>query len=277
MTVRMLILAVFIFTLPVFIGCGNSMSTTAKEIRVSKPSVPVNDCGGFQDKEGQVADVKRIRNPIRIVFEQDKSQSANTTLTAQLTENDFMIPINVLRCLGGELAVGVVDNVSKKSLARLRVEVPPSPPSTPDAANVFMRANEDVAYQQRLADYQSDVEKWATETDKRVETFLAQVADMLKQPATAKRTSVWNAIARADLMLNESDVMWPQPTHRYAVLNSDCQETARTKPVEVNSGALWIVVNGSGSVGVADALKPERFENSTSAFEFIKAKELRGK
>lgn len=278
MTVRMLFLALFIITLPILVGCGHSMSTTAKEIRVSKPSLPVNgDCGTTQDKDGQVADLKRIRNPVRIVFEQDKSQSANSTLTDQLTENDFTIPINVLRCVGGELAVGVVDNVSKKSLARLRVEVPPSPPSSPDASNVFVRANQDAAYQQRLNDYQSDVEKWAAETDKRVETFLAQVANLLKQPATAKRTSVWNAVARADLMLNESDVTWPQPTHRYAVLNSDCQETARTKPVQVKSSAQWIVVNGAGSVGVAEALKPERFENSTSAFEFIKAKELRGK
>jgi hypothetical protein len=260
------------------VGCTSTPTVPPSEAsaQTERPTPAVSDCGTSTNAEARTNQTAAW-NPVRIALFQDKSGSSDTTRTAQLTQADLSAPISLLRCTGGELAVGVVDNVSKKSLARLRIEVPPWSPSTPAAANVFVRANEDAVYQQRLKDYQKDVEKWAAETDKRVEIFLAQVAELLKQPATANRTSVWNAVARADLMLNESDVTWPQPTHRYAVLNSDCQETAGTNPVAVKSGAQWIVVNGAGSVGIADALNPERFENPVAAFEFIKAKELRGK
>ena len=280
MNIRILSVALLAATAITFSGCGYS-ATTAKQQpaeRSAERSIPSSiNCGGGGGKNEQATTPDRTRNPVRIVFEQDKSGSASATLTAQLSENDFIVPIDVLRCVGGELGVGVVDNSSKKSFVRLRIEPPPSSPSPSDASNVFVRANEDASYQQRLNDYNKDLEKWTAETDKRVKTFLAQVAEVLKQSPTAKRTSVWNAIARADLMLNESDATWPHPTHRYAVLNSDCQETAHTKPVEVKSGAQWIVVNGAGSVGVAEAMKPERFENPAAAFEFIKAKELGGK
>ncbi|HYX27579.1 MAG TPA: hypothetical protein VE863_03355 [Pyrinomonadaceae bacterium] len=194
-----------------------------------------------------------------------------------MNEGGFAAPINLLRCTGGELGIGIVDDLSNRPLVRLRIDAPPAPPTPPQARNVFQRAEEDGDYQQRLNDYKDRVAKWTQETDRRVEAFLAQAGELLKQNPNAKRTNVWSAVSRADLYLNESDASWSSPTNRYAILNSDCQETAHTKPVQVKSGAQWIVVNGAGSTGVTEALKPERFENPTAAFEFIKARELGGK
>jgi hypothetical protein len=262
------------------VGCGSSTSTTAKHqptVHAIERSTVVRNCGEAKETDEHTREAYRAR-PVRIATLQDKSNSSNSTRTTQLTADDFVVPINILRCTGGELSVGILDDTSNRSLVRLRIEMPPTAPTPPQASNVFVRANEGADYQRRLDEYNEDVGKWAAETDKRVKRFLAQVAELLKQPPTARRTSVWNAVARADLMLNESDGTWPQPTRRYAILNSDCAETAGTKPVVVKSGAQWIVVNGAGSVGVvAEALKPEQFENTAAAFQFIRAKELGGK
>lgn len=215
--------------------------------------------------------------PIKIVVFQDKTGSANTTRTEQLTEQDFALPIRLLRCTGGELAVGIVDDVSNTSLARLRIEPPPTPPVALQVSNVFERAQQDAAFQQHLNDYNEAVNKWRAETDSRAGAFLAQISKVLQQKSNARKTNVWSAISRADLFLNESDATWPRPTRRYAVFNSDGVDTARSKPIAIKSGAQLILVNGIGSTGVFQSLNPERFESVQAAFQFISAKEMGGK
>jgi hypothetical protein len=215
--------------------------------------------------------------PIKIVVFQDKTGSANTTRTEQLTELEFASPISLLRCAGGELAVGIVDDVSNTSLARLRIEPPPTLEVEGQASNVFERAQQDAASQQRLNDYNQAVNKWRAETDKRVGVFLAQISKVLQQRPNAKMTNVWSAVSRADLFLSESDATWPRPTRRYAIFNSDGVDTARSKPIAIKSGAQLIVVNGIGSTGVFQSLNPERFESIQAAFQFISAKEMGGK
>jgi len=79
-------------------------------------------------------------NPIRMVVFQDKTGSSATTRTSQLNEDDFTAPIGLLRCTGGELAVGIVDDVSNIPLARLRIEPPPTLDEEHQASNVFERA-----------------------------------------------------------------------------------------------------------------------------------------
>src|SRR4051794_8957605 len=99
-------------------GCGSLRVTDAPIVdQQSKQGVSdklVNDCVvvGNQGEENQ----RFSRSPIRMAVFQDKSGSANTTRTEQLTEQDFVSPIKLLRCNGGELAVGIVDDVSNGSL-----------------------------------------------------------------------------------------------------------------------------------------------------------------
>jgi len=261
-------------------ACGGLSSGTSavSQSQPAQAGAPVSaNCGVTVSQDQQNADRNVSRSPIRIVLFQDKTGSANDTRTVQLTEADFAAPIKLLRCTGGELGVGVVDDLSNRPLVRLRIDAPPAPPALPQARNVFQRAADDGDYQQRMKDYNDGVAKWTLETDRRVQAFLAQAGQLLKQKANAKKTNVWSAVARADLYLNESDATWPRPTHRYAVFNSDAVDTARSKAIELKSGAQLIVVNGVGSVGVLDSLKPDRFEAVQAAFDFIAAKELGGK
>lgn len=256
-------------------GCG-LWESAGQHIQQTQPAAvpvkPSNDCS-VPKTQGEAQQL----NPIRMVVFQDKTGSSATTRTSQLSEDDFTAPIGLLRCTGGELAVGIVDDVSNTSLARLRIEPPPTLEEEHQASNVFERAQQDAASQQRLSDHNETLNKWRAETDKRVGTFLAQISKVLQQKPNAKKTNVWSAISRADLFLSESDATWRRPTHRYAVFNTDGVDTARSKPTTIKSGAQLIIINGNGSTGIFQSLNPERFESVQAAFQFISAKETGGK
>jgi hypothetical protein len=239
--------------------------------RVEGPVKPLTDCSTVNNG-GEVRQ-QHLLNPIRMAVFQDKSGSSATTRTSQLNEADFTAPISLMRCTGGELAVGIVDDVSNTSLVRLRIEPPPTAPVIAEISNVFERAQLDAEFQQRVNQYDEAVNKWRAQTDSRVGAFLTRLKTTLQQKANARTTNVWSAISRADLFLNESDATWPRPTHRYVVFNSDGVDTARSKPVAIKGGTQIIVVNGVGSTGVFQSLNPERFESMQAAFEFISAKE----
>lgn len=274
------LVAIFTVSVLVLTGCGLSGATSQRTQPSSAASEAVTvipDCEKLVVKQEGGDALTKPRRPVRIAVFQDKSYSANQTRTAQITETDFDVPIKLLRCTGGELSAGIVDDVSNSSLLRLRVDVPPAPPSPPEASNVFERAEQDGDYQKRLNQYNDHVRKWTAETDKQVQTFLSGVRELLTQKPTAKRTDVWSAVARGDLFLAESDATWPLPTSRWLILNSDAVHTARSKPVKMKSSARLIVVNGVGSAGVAGSLNPELFEAIGPAFQFIAAKELGGK
>jgi hypothetical protein len=282
MNIKILILALAILLVAINGGCRVSDSSRSSTIQPSaqameqQASPAIADCGDLA-KDQQHPNQTPQRNPIRMAVFQDKSGSANTTRTEQLTEQDFASPIGLLRCTGGELAVGIVDDVSNTSLVRLRIEPPPTAPVVLDVSNVFERAQQDAAFQERLNEYKEGVNKWRAETDSRAGAFLARISEVLQQKSNAKKTNVWSALSRADLFLNESDATWPRSTRRYAVFNSDGVDTARSKPVAIKSGARLIVVNGTGSTGVFQSLNPERFESVQAAFQFISAKEKGGK
>ncbi|MFZ0747883.1 MAG: hypothetical protein WAM70_00890 [Pyrinomonadaceae bacterium] len=275
----MLILAFAVLLVAINSGCRVSDSSASSASQPSTPTMEapaIADCGAVA-KDQQHGSQALLRYPIRIAVFQDKSGSANTTRTEQLTDKDFVSPIGLLRCTGGELALGIVDDVSNTSLVRLRIEPPPTPPVIPQVSNVFERAQQDAAFQQRLNDYNEAVNKWRAETDRRAGAFLAQIGKVLQQESNAKKTNVWSALSRADLFLNESDATWPRPTHRYAIFNSDGVDTAHSKPIAIKSGAQLIIVNGAGSTGVFQSLTPERFESVQAGFQFISAKEMAGK
>jgi hypothetical protein len=289
MNIKILILPFAVLLVAINSDCRVSDSSTSSVIQPAAQAMEqrvttlIPDCGDLAEDQ-QHPNHTPERNPIRMAVFQDKSGSANTTRTEQPTEQDFASPISLLRCTGGELAVGIVDDVSNSSLVRLRIEPPPTPPVVLEVSNVFERAQQDAAFQQRLNDYNQAVNKWRAQTDSRAGAFLAQISKALQQiskalqqKSTAKKTNVWSALARADLFLNEPDATWPRPTRRYAVFNSDGVDTARSKPIAIKSGAQLIVVNGIGSTGVFQSLNPERFESLQAAFQFISAKEKGGK
>lgn len=272
---KILTLCLSLATVLMATGCGLRESP-GQHVQPIPPAAtsakPLSDCSVLKHP-GEAQQL----NPIRMVVFQDKTGSSATTRTSQLNEDDFTAPIGLMRCTGGELAVGIVDDVSNTSLARLRIEPPPMLEEERQASNVFERAQQDAASEQRLSDHSEALNKWRMETDKRVGAFLAQISKALQRKPNAKKTNVWSAISRADLFLNESDAAWPRPTHRYAVFNTDGVDTARSKPTTIKSGAQLIIINGIGSTGVFESLNPERFESVQAAFQFIVAKEIGGK
>lgn len=246
-----------------------SMRSTSSMVNCSASNDQQETTQANQPEETQV----KVRNPIRIATFQDKTGSSLSTRTEQLGENDFLTPINLLRCTGGELAFGLINDQSNRPLLRLRIEVPPAKPTEPKGGNPFERAEREAAYENQLTEYEENLRIWESQTNKRVNTFMNALKPLLAQKANARTTSIWPAVARADLFLSEQDTDWPRPTHRYAVFNTDAIDTAHSTPVTMRSEAKMLLINGVASVGVLEPLAPLRFESAQSAFRFISATE----
>jgi hypothetical protein len=260
-------------------GCGGVTITGDPGVHQSPPqltssSQAAGDCGFADAKVTNSAE--RALHPIRMAVFQDKSGSAATTRTAQLNEDDFAVPINVLRCTGGELGVGIINDRSNSPLVRLRIEAPPERPRPTQATNPFERAEQEAIYRSQLETFDKQQEQWRVQANQRIATFYEQLKLLLKQDAKARRTSVWPAVARADLFLNEPDTGWSKPTHRYAAFNTDAIDTVHSAPVTMKSGSKLLLVNGAASVGVLGSLNPLCFESVLAAFRFVSATELGG-
>src|ERR1700687_2482706 len=93
-------------------GCSSSNSSRRPPVESTKfPEAVKPEQDGINSE---------MRNPerraaVRIVVFQDKSRSVNQTRTVQITEEDLLFLIDVLRVTSGELAFGVVDDRSDKA------------------------------------------------------------------------------------------------------------------------------------------------------------------
>lgn len=212
--------------------------------------------------------------PVKIDVMADKTASTQRTRTQQLQPADVDQLIDLLRLRGGDLAVGLIQDQSNRTLLRLRVKVPPSEPEAPSQeGNAFEVA-------ERMEKYKADKNQaailkreWQAEVDADVEQFRGELSALLEREPNFRRTDVWGAIWRADLFLSESDAGWPQPTHRYLILVSDAQDNVKQPATPLRSGAKLILVNGSASLGSIASLNPERFESVAAAFDYVIANE----
>lgn len=113
----------------------------------------------------------------------DKSGSVKSARLAPLQEQDLVFLIDILRQTGGELAFGLIGESSDRPLVRLRLPVPPTPPVKPDVQNPFERAEQDSAFKTQASDYNTQRQRWESDSGERINAFLSAVRPRLQQPA----------------------------------------------------------------------------------------------
>jgi len=213
-------------------------------------------------------------NPVKLGFMQDQTISANWSRTPQLTTDHFEPLRPLFHARGGELACGLIRDRSNRGLVRKCFPAPIAEPKpTPPKDDIFEDAQSEDEYQKKRARWQQDCKRRDEQIDQLFDQFLAEIKPLLAQKPDAGRTDVWGAIVRADLLLNESDAIWPAPTHRYLALVTDGWDNVSRNPVILQSGATVLLVNGSATVGSLAGLNPIRFESVQAAIQHVIAAE----
>ena len=223
-----------------------------------------------------LVDNLRDASPIPVLFAvfEDKSGSVKSARISPLREEDLAALIRTLRIAGGELAFGLIGESTDRPLLRLRVPVPPARPLKAEVQNAFERAEQDARFQEPLERYEAELRQWNADVDQRASAFLNAVRPRLQEKATAKRSPINAALTRSELFLNEPVTTWPNDPHRYIILNSDAIDTTKSALVSLKSGATLVLINGSGSLGIVESLKPLRFESVQAALDHISATEI---
>jgi hypothetical protein len=206
---------------------------------------------------------------LRIAFIQDKSLSTGETRTPQLTLDDLEPLVELQGQVGGELAVGTIDDRSNQSLVRLRIDAGPEEPVAPASAdNSLERWQQQNAFRKQKAEFEQQQQAWQDAMQERIAAFQTAVDPILSAPANAQRSPVWDAVRRADLFLSEPQVGRSEP-HRYMVLITDGMDDVGAQPVPVHSGVRILMVNGSGQMGSLAVLRPQRYESIGAAVSEI--------
>lgn len=218
----------------------------------------------------QPSDAPLLKPPIRLAVQCDKTQSWNQTKAMQVAWEDFEIVIEALRKAGGELACGLVRDMSNHGLIRLKIDTPPSPPQKPsEQGNVYVRERERKDYEQKLRDFETKQTDWEKQTQDRIATFKNAVLPLLNSAADAGATDVMGALARSNSFLSEPGDVWPQPPQLFALLVSDCEDNVGKGKVQLQPGAKLLVANGLASAGSLNEFKPKMFESARAALEWV--------
>jgi len=221
---------------------------------------------GVQQPAGTDRD-EAVCVPFRVALLVDQTGSANWTRTPQLGSEDLEPLIELVKRCGGELGLGLIRDQSNRSLVRLRLERPPE--ATADANPLRALKTRPLDEQRR--------QQWEAESTEQIRRFREAAALLLGQPANARCTDVWGAVLRADLFLAEEDGAWGAELSRWAVLVTDGQHNCGGAPVRLRSETRVAVVNGSGSLGGLELLRPLRFESPEAAFRYVAVAGTRGK
>jgi hypothetical protein len=213
--------------------------------------------------------------PVLYAVFDDKSGSVKTARISPITEHDLTVLIDSLRLTGGELAFGLIGESTDRPLLRVRVPAPPAKPVKSEVQNAFERAEQDARFQDQMDQYEAEMRRWKEEVEKRINAFIEAVRPRLQERTAAKSSPINTALARSELFLNEPSTTWSIPPRRYIILNSDAKDTTKTKLTVIKSGATLMLINGSGSLGILESMKPLRFESMESAVDYISKTELR--
>jgi hypothetical protein len=225
-------------------------------------------------------------SPVKVCILQDKSGSAGHTRTEQFTEAHIEPLLSLIRESGGEIAIGVIQEESDRSLTRVRMERTGSAPTVlgkrPDTGNAIKLIQlqkewdakkvewkaKQAAHEKALADHNAAMAL-------RMSGFLRAIRPIIKRPANSPWTDIYGGLNRADLFLAEPDTIWHATPHKYLLIVSDgLHEGVDKPPVTVlRSDATLILANGAGSQGALEGLDPIRVESIDAAVEFIIASE----
>jgi hypothetical protein len=205
---------------------------------------------------------------------QDQTGSTSWTRTPALSYDDLTPLIEVLGECGGELAFGLIRDMSNRSLVRVRLTAHPTEPLAAELPhNRFRAALAKAEQEKNHSKFEAKYDEWLAEMQSRLAEFRAAVEPLLTPGKYADRTDIWGAVTRADAFLAEDDASWGQKTHCWAVFLSDGEANVKAPFEQMRSKTKVLIVNGSASLGVFEKLGAIRFESTKAAFEFIVASE----
>ena len=170
--------------------------------------------------------------------------------------------------------VGVIRE-SAHALIRFRVSAAPPAPAAPNLqGNVFDGLDAKARYDRDLRDYQAAAVAWEGRVNERWARFSGDVEALLADTRLARRSAVWEALARADAALAEPEAGVSSVSSRYILLASDAEDTTASRPKPLVSGATVIVANGAATLGSLAPLEGvERFEGLAAALDWIVRRE----
>jgi hypothetical protein len=225
---------------------------------------------GCQPEQKPAADSAAAENrppTVRIAVVLDKSGSATRNRIPPLRLEHFEPLLDVLRQRGGELAMGRIQEDSNLPLERLRIDPPPPPPPPlPNNLNPF-EVEKVSQHDEAQKKYERSVEQRRQTLEEDILDFRNRLQPLLDAPANAQRSDIGQAVTRTELFLQEP-TRHPH-TVKYAVLITDGADNVTRQLPPLDSGATYVVVNGSGVLGVLDALTPRAFESPIAAFDYV--------
>jgi len=213
--------------------------------------------------------VNRSAEPmLRAVVIIDQSGSAPKNRIEPMTADQFQPLMDEIAEQGGELAVGTIQNNSNRPLERLRIEPPPTPPpSPPENQNPFERARQAAERSHETAKYERDIRSHKERVRQKIQRFREVLTEVLKRKRDANRSDIGRAIVRSELFLQEP-LVTDRPVSRFAILITDGLDNVTEELPAVKSGATYLLVNGTGAIGILSDLNAKTFESSSSAFSY---------
>jgi len=205
---------------------------------------------------------------IRVAVILDKSGSAPKNRIPPLEVAHLEPLIKLTRDRGGDLAVGAVKANSNRPLKRLDVDPPPSRPVRPDEDNSYEKASAMRQYREEVKEYQTRMKRYRQSLSSEVKGFRHELKSLLNAAADAKRSDIRRALVRTELFFEEPTVGDPK-VRRFGILMTDGLDNVSESLPEIRSDATYLVVNGTGTLGVLKDLEPKRFESPEAAIEFV--------
>lgn len=217
--------------------------------------------------------------PLRLGVLLDKSGSIHQNVVPQLTHDDLDGLIRLVdTCAGGEVAVGVLCNVSGDApfarlfLAEQKASAPVAERRTADTRDVFTQYRESEAAAEAALLQRQAFEREAKDREAVVVRFRTEAMGLLDVPATCTRTDVIAGANRLLTYLEEPPaprtVARPTPVGVFISDGADNvrRQVLRTAP---DLGALFLLVGGSQDAGVLAPLNPVRFESVNAAIRWL--------
>lgn len=224
-------------------------------------------CGGSPETTEIANTVPPPR--IRIVLLSDETRSSETYLTPILTEAAIRRVIGLVATVGGEIALGVIDD-RIRPLLRLQIDRPPAEPIKPDLGklNPFDRYARHRRYENELRQYQAAFARWQRDLDERTSEFVEAVKPLIEEPRDGRVSKVTGALSLGSRFLSEASLDGPE--RDFAVVVSDCLDSdTRQEPADLFQNAEVVVVTPTGQAGILTRLQPTCVGTVDAALRYV--------
>jgi hypothetical protein len=210
--------------------------------------------------------------PVKVAVLADKTASSTENHIEAVAMSHVEALVRLVNKCGGAIALGLITDRSDRPLQRYSIEPPPTRPmAPPDNIPPFEFSERRAHYEDALNRYQQAEASRLEEKAPTRDQFFRAVRSLLERPATAQRTDMAGAVARADVFLSEREVNVQTNGRRVLVIVSDTLDNVHRSLPVLEAGAT-IVVATAGTVSrlIAD-LDPVRFESVQAAVDFTVA------